>query len=174
MKNLSKHKWLMVKTNRKKTILIVLICSLINTSCLPVFDTLTLLFIDNHSNDTIIVGMAGHNCIDSVTCFMSSTIHHESEIDFNGNNYLNLGKGSMIMPDSVGEYGTMAMFSTSQTNSRYFFIIKWETAKKHTWEEICREEIYDTLIVVTQEMLKDGNRIKYWGAGKPIIISNNE
>ena len=45
----------------------------------------------------------------------------------------------------------------------YFFIIKLETARNHTWAEICNEHLYDTLFV-TREMLKQGNRIEYHGS----------
>ena len=48
-----------------------------------------------------------------------------------------------------------------QDNNGLFFIIKLETARNHTWDEICRNHLYDTL-VVTREMLEQtGNKIEY-------------
>lgn len=66
---------------------------------------------------------------------------------------------NLIYPDSLGSTGINYLI---EYKKGYFFIIKLQIARNHNWEEICKNNLYDTL-VVTQEMLKQGNRIEYYG-----------
>jgi hypothetical protein len=68
-------------------------------------------------------------------------------------------KSNLIYPDSLGSTGIIYLI---EYKKGYFFIIELQIARNHTWEEICKNHLYDTL-VVTQEMLKQGNRIEYHG-----------
>ena len=131
--------------------------------------------IQNCTKDTIMIGTSNCERIDSVYHILlgSGTVF---DIKKYSNDRIRVYEWNQVFPDSVAYDGSVncPLFYHNKNNCGYLFVIKWETAQNHSWEEICREELYDTLIVVTQEMLKDGNSIKYWGAGKPIIISNNE
>ena len=151
----------------KNYIMLILVCLVAFVSCLPIICRKSAFLISNLSNDTIIIGYSACNSIDSVTWFVNSNLPIP-EVTFNGESYLNLGPASMIMPDSIG----ISPSSMNDENILYFFVIKWETAKKYTWEEICREELYDTLFIVTREMVKDGNGIGYCGVGRPIKTTN--
>jgi len=66
---------------------------------------------------------------------------------------------NLIYPDSFARTSINYLIKYKKG---YFFIIKLETARNHTWAEICNEHLYDTLFV-TREMLKQGNRIEYHG-----------
>ena len=68
-----------------------------------------------------------------------------------------------IPQDSTADYAESGtLFSHNKEHKAYLFIIKLETARNHTWAEICRDQLYDTLFV-TREMLDEGNRIEYHG-----------
>ena len=68
-----------------------------------------------------------------------------------------------IPQDSTANYAEFgSLFSHNKEHKGYLFVIKLETARNHTWAEICNEHLYDTLFV-TREMLKQGNRIEYHG-----------
>lgn len=143
-----------------------------------VMDYVCPMHIINHTNDTILIGFGRNNIIDSTKRFMPSDIgdtltfkgetilYRESvNTQFYGKGKLSIGKDDLIPPDSsAGYHEPHHLFIDRPNQTGYFFVIKLETARKHTWEEICRDTLYDT-IVITQDMLKQGNRFDYWGNG---------
>ena len=134
-----------------------------------VIDFVYPMHIINHTNDTILIGFGHNNIIDSTKRFMpsdtrDSIVFRESVMtEFNGKGKLSIGKHDLIPPDSSASYHEPHhLFIDRPNQAGYFFVIKLETARKHTWEEICRDTLYNK-IVITQEMQKQGRHYDYWG-----------
>ena len=162
------------------------------SSC--VFDTVYVIHVTNHTNDTILIGYGGYNTIDSTKLFLESapwdTLTSDSDtitsarvyshrwitpngdslifycIDtkINGNDKLSIGRHDLVPPDSTASFGRPYdhLFYYDQDQTGYFFVITLETARNHTWEEICRDTLYNR-IIITQEMQKQGRHYDYWG-----------
>ena len=158
----------------KKVIILLIVLSLALVSC--VIDFAYPMHIINHTDDTILIGYGHNNIIDSTKWFMDSdtgdsfvfkgdTLVCREYVDtkFNGKGKLSIGKDDIIPPDSIAGYHQLHhLFIDWPNQTGYFFVIKLETARKHTWEEICRDTLYD-IIIITQDMLKRGNHFDYWG-----------
>lgn len=135
-------------------------------SCLPVFDSMEQMRIVNLTNDTILIGRADYNNIDSVKWFLdhwgakydSTCTTIDTTIDNMGN--LEICQNSLIPPDSMGCYASASLFGHQQEQKIYFFVITLETARNHSWNDICSNKLYDTL-TIQREMLKKGNIIEY-------------
>ena len=158
-----------------------------------VFDSVYVIHVTNHTNDTILIGYGGYNTIDSIKWFLNSapydtltsnndtitsnrvlTSHvtpngdsltfYWEETRINGGEKLSIGKHNLIPPDSTVYYGQpyFPLFYYDQDQIGYLFVITLETAREHTWEEICRDTLYNR-IVITQQMQKQGRRFDYWG-----------
>ena len=152
----------------------MIVLSLTLVSC--VIDFAYPMYVINHTNDTILIGYGHNNIIDSTKWFMSSdtgdalsfkedtiVLREYSNTTFNGKGKLSIGKDDLIPPDSsAGYHEPHHLFIDRPNQTGCFFVIKLETARKHTWEEICRDILYDT-IIITQDMLKQGNHFDYWG-----------
>ena len=146
-----------------KKVHLILLVSFLLISCLPVFDFMEQMQIVNLTNDTILIGNATCTKIDSVKWFLDrweAVDSTRTEIDNRGNLYVS--GNNLIPPDSMGCYVRTSLFADSQGNKGYFFIIKLETTKNYSWNEICRNRLYDTL-VVQREMLKNSNIVEYRG-----------
>lgn len=140
------------------------------SSC--VIDYVYPMHIINHTNDTILIGYGNKNLIDSTKWFMPSDTGDTLAFKlgyvmtrFNGIGKLTIGEHDLIPPDSsAGYHEHHPLFLDRPNQTGYFFIINLETARKHTWEEICRDTLYDT-VVITQNMLKQGKWFDYRGTG---------
>ena len=86
------------------------------------------------------------------------------ETRINGGEKLSIGRHDLIPPDSTVSYHQPCdpLFYYDQDQTGYFFVITLENARKHTWEEICCDTLYNR-IVITQEMQKQGRYFDYWG-----------
>ena len=130
----------------------------LTNSCI-VFDIVKMVYVVNRTCDTILIGRSNHNNIDSTILFLWHTglsLHTDS---MKMKEKLWIDNSNLIYPDSIG--ATSANYLTTHEKF-YFFIIKLQIARNHSWEEICKNHLYDTL-VITQEMLEQGNRIEYHG-----------
>ena len=74
----------------------------------------------------------------------------------------------IIFPDSSGIYcepggfRSKSLFVFNYDKKGYFFIIKLETIRNYTWEEIRKNKLYDKMIV-TKKMLEENNwKIDYY------------
>lgn len=148
-----------------------------------VMDSVYVIHVTNHTNDTILIGFGRNNIIDSTKWFMPSDtgdtlafkgdtiVFRESVLtEFNGKENLSIGEHDLIPPNASANYHEPHhLFLDRPNQTGYFFVIKLETARKHTWEDICRDTLYDT-IIITQDMLKQGNHFGYWGKDSIIII----
>ena len=174
----------------KKVFILLAVLSLALVSC--VIDFAYPMYVINRTNDTILIGFGRYNNIDSTKRFMNSapwdtltskddtlsfnrvlTKHvtpngdtltfYWEETRINGGGKLSIGKHDLVPPDSsAGYHEPHHLFIDRPNQTGCFYVIKLETARKHTWEEICRDTLYDT-IVITQDMLKQGNHFDYWG-----------
>jgi hypothetical protein len=157
----------------KKKILSMTFTLILFASCLPGWGTMERMRIKNCTTDTILIGASFSNNIDSVyinvyggrfrflpcsgdTCdYTWTTINEKGMLEIRPHDY--------IPQDSTADYAESGtLFSHNKEHKAYLFIIKLETARNHTWAEICRDQLYDTLFV-TREMLDEGNRIEYHG-----------
>ena len=141
----------------KKKIIIVFVLVFIN-SCI-VFDEVRMLTIANQTCDTILIGKAFCNNIDSTKLFIQhdGILLYTDSMEMKENLWYD--NSNLIYPDS---FARTSINYIIKYKKGYFFIIKLETARNHTWAEICNEHLYDTLFV-TRKMLEQGNRIEYHG-----------
>ena len=96
------------------------------------------------------------------------------ETKINGGDKLSIGKHDLVPPDSTASYSQPhhPLFYHDQDQTGYFFVITLETARNHTWEEICRDRLYNR-IVITQEMQKQGRLYDYWGNDSLSVRQDN-
>ena len=129
----------------------------------------------NQTRDTILIGRANCNCIDSVIYFLSyCDAGYDSTwttIDSMGN--LEISKSDLIPPDSIGCFEATSVFEPSLEHKGYFFIIKAETAKNYSWQEIRENKLYDTL-VVQRKMMKEGSIIVRRGKSGTVLNDSPE
>jgi hypothetical protein len=156
-----------IRTMKKKTIMMAAMAACVATlliSCLPVFDSMEQMRIVNRTIDTILIGSAKYNNIDSVKWLLECWgVKYDStwtRTDIMG--MFEVGNNNLIPHDSMGCYGETTLFGQNKDHKGYFFIIKQENAKNYSWKEICRYKLYDTL-VVTREMLEPENIVEYRG-----------
>ena len=93
-----------------------------------------------------------------------SLIFYSLETKLNGGDKLSIGRHDLVPPDSSVSFhrSYYPLFRFDQDQKGYFFVITLETARNHTWEEICRDTLYNR-IVITQDMQKQGRSFDYWG-----------
>ena len=96
------------------------------------------------------------------------------ETKINGSDKLSIGRHNLIAPDSISSYSELncPLFYHNQNKTGYFFVITLETARNHTWEEICHDTLYDA-IIITQDMLKQGRYFDYWGNDSLSVRQDN-
>ena len=156
-----------IRTMKKKTLMMAAMAACVATlliSCLPVFDSMEQMRIVNRTIDTILIGSAKYNNIDSVKWLLECWgVKYDStwtRTDIMG--MFEVGNNNLIPHDSMGCYGETTLFGQNKDHKGYFFIIKQENARIYSWKEICRYKLYDTL-VVTREMLEPENIVEYRG-----------
>ena len=126
-----------------------------------VYDSMFCISIINRTNDTILIGVAPCNNIDSVKAGISTDWFFELKFDETGKLIFDKNN-DIIRPDHIGKYcepggfRNKSLFVFNYEKKGYFFIINLETIENYTWEEICRNKLYKTMIV-TREMLKNND-----------------
>ena len=163
------------------SLILIIFCVFYLVSCIPVIcSNRASMYIVNNTKDTILIGTAEYaeyNIIDSVKFFLPGDWNSDEWTEFDGYDYLIIGNLNLIIPASAGCYNSTAVSYGPRLGSKngekaYFFIIKLNTAKNYSWKEICRDKLYDTL-VVTREMLGPGNIIEYTGPQDNHVIQEN-
>lgn len=118
----------------------------------------------NGTKDTILIGNANCNNIDSIHNFLPrrGAIFDYTYTEKQHDGKMKISNCDIIYPDSAGTYGVLnqPLFYSNFHRKGYFFIIRLTTARNHTWNEIVEKRLYDILIV-TQEMIKDTNVVMY-------------
>lgn len=121
-------------------------------------------WIVNNTDDTIIIGSANCNNIDSIKEFLhcDGAIFDGTKTEKDDKGNLIISNWNLVYPDSAGRYEAfnMPLFALNFHQKGYFFIIKQSDARNYTWNEIVDKKLYD-LLIVTQEMVKDSRTIKY-------------
>ena len=150
----------------KKTIIpIVILYSFV--SC--VLDTMESMSIKNCTKDTVIVGASFSSSIDSIYMGEYGRFRFYDRLGakwdstwtvMNNKGMLVISRNELIPPDSMAAYAELGRLF-KQDNKGLFFIIKLETARYHTWDEICRNHLYDTLVVTREMLERTGNKIVY-------------
>ena len=146
--------------NMRRKLVFTATTMLLLVSCLPVFDTVPLMRIVNRTCDTILVGRAYCDNIDSITHFVETLERDTTEVRLKLKEDLRIVRRNLIAPDSFAIAD--ARISSGQNGKGYLFILKYNTTKNHTWDKICKDRLYDTLFV-TRDMLDERNRIEYHG-----------
>ena len=169
------------KKNRNLLVCISVIVSLLS-SCIPVMDSVTLVGFKNCTNDTLVIGESDYDNIDSVW-FGSIDVDRLSKeslftsidsilLDIN-KDYLEScefydeenitpeelteknKEGMITYPDSLFFVNEYRLFD------RYFFLIKLEDAKNHSWDEIRAKKLYKKWITVRNKDGEFDTNIKY-------------
>ncbi|MBO4482762.1 MAG: hypothetical protein J5735_03005 [Prevotella sp.] len=179
-----------IKRHRNLLVCISVIASLLS-SCLPVMDSVTLVGFKNCTNDTLIIGESDYDNIDSVWIYKRVdklskepllTSIDSILLDISKNNlefYLEHcdfydkedeaitptelseeeKKKMIAYPDSFLLVKDISLFNNTDTN--YFFLIKLEDAKNHSWDEIRAKKLYKKWITVKKENGEFDTNIKY-------------
>ena len=169
------------KKNRNLLVCISVIVSLLS-SCIPVMDSVTLVGFKNCTNDTLVIGESDYDNIDSVW-FGSIDVDRLSKeslftsidsilLDIN-KDYLEScefydeenitpeelteknKEGMITYPDSLFFVNEYRLFD------RYFFLIKLEDAKNHSWDEIRAKKLYKKWKVVRKKYGGYDRNIRY-------------
>lgn len=126
----------------------VILCLL--SSCIPGFDTMIVATFKNCTNDTLFIGASYYNNIDSVKLLVQPAyVLSVNDIDTAN---VSLWKGgfansdSFVYPDSTCAINAEYLFGKCDTC--YFFLVRWKDAKRYSWDEIHKQEIFRKWIVV--------------------------
>ena len=164
----------------------VIICYL--SSCIPAMDCVYVEQFKNCTNDTLFVGISDYDNIDSI-CFryiyhvdIKSKAPLLASIDSilrNNNSNINMttydnGHEIVITPTEQArmerEYMTIypdSIFSVDEfylfrnTDTKYFFLIKFKDAKNYSWDEIREKKLYNKWITIKDKDGKFDRNVKY-------------
>lgn len=169
------------KKNRNLLVCISVIVSLLS-SCIPVMDSVTLVGFKNCTNDTLVIGESDYDNIDSVW-FGSIDVDRlskESLFTSIDSILLNINKDYLescefydeenITPEELTEKNKEGMITYPDSLffvneyrlfDRYFFLIKLEDAKNHSWDEIRAKKLYKKWKVVRKKYGRYDKNIRY-------------
>lgn len=118
------------------------------SSCVPVCDSRTIAIFTNGTSDTLFIGASHFDSIDSVDCLLSPAyivdngLHSSKLILWHGKEV----QGNIIFPDSMFTIDGKYLFNN--TDTCYFFLIKFVDANNYSWDEIrmnncyCRRKVF--------------------------------
>lgn len=151
------------KKTRNLLVCISVIVSLLS-SCITGWDSVTLVGFKNCTNDTLVIGGSDYDNIDSVWFFKDVNklskeplltsidsiilsdikhIKHYCDTTINQEEIFEKNKEGMITyPDSLFFVNEYFLF-----DHYYFFLIKLEDAKNHSWDEIRAKKLYKKWVV---------------------------
>lgn len=128
------------------------------TACIPVCHTVYPIKVKNCTSDTLIIGGTCYYSIDSIPFLYART--NVGSMVIKGCRTREI-KGSFITPDSIGITSKAIVLDKDFGYKGYFFIIKLEDTRKHTWNFICKNKLYDVLVVTKQMADENGDLIAY-------------
>lgn len=144
---------------KRRTVLFLLLAVMTMSSC--VVDTIRKGYSVNCTNDTVIMALTKY----------SDKSPTASNMNFADNNSLGrdtfavmeregitIYNSFLISPDSLGTFTTTHLFYDCDSANLYVF--RKKVVENHTWDEICREKLYDR-IEVTRENLKHDTPFRY-------------
>lgn len=126
---------------------IVIILDLVS-SCIPVCDSRTIAIFKNSTNDTLFIGASHYDTIDSVDCQLQPAyLSIDSDLYPSKVALWNVidVRGNIVYPDSSFTIDGNYLFNN--TDTCYFFLIKWNDAKQYSWDEIRIKKLYHRRIV---------------------------
>ena len=137
------------------SVFILAICLL--SACIPpVCSTRYVASFKNCTNDTVYIGAAFYDNIDSLYDQLSPgyNIKANSGLDTTG---ISLWKGMVfssdefVYPDSMCLMNADVLFFNTDIDTCYFFSIKWKDARKFSWDEIRSKKLYRKSVVTRKE-----------------------
>ena len=152
---------------KKRNLLVcfsIIMCLL--SSCIPAMDSVTLARFKNCTNDTLFVEVSSYyNNIDSANCMLEPEWYYEDSILCNNKdiclwNDIRAG-GKKIYPDSIGKIYDYMLFYRNNTDTCFFFLIRNEDVKNHSWDEIRAKKLYKKWITVRNKEGEFDTNIKY-------------
>ena len=152
---------------KKRNLLVcfsIIMCLL--SSCIPDMDSVTLARFKNCTNDTLFVGVSSYyNNIDSANCMLEPKWYYQDSILCNNKdiclwNDIRAG-GKKIYPDSIGKIYDYMLFYRNNTDTCFFFLIRNEDVKNHSWDEIRAKKLYKKWITVRNKDEEFDTNIKY-------------
>ena len=165
------------KKTRNLLVCISVIVSLLS-SCITGWDSVTLVGFKNCTNDTLVIGGSDYDNIDSVWFFKDVNklskeplltsidsiilsdikhIKHYCDTTINQEEIFEKNKEGMITyPDSLFFVNEYFLF-----DHYYFFLIKLEDAKNHSWDEIRAKKLYKKWNVVRKKYGGYDRNIRY-------------
>lgn len=145
---------------------LIILCTV--SSCISVFDSGVAVGFKNCTSDTLYIGASNYDHIDSVNCQLfphyniiaNSTIDttnislwEDKIINQNGSTiYIPFRKNHFVYPDSICVINANCLFE--DTDTCYFFLVKWNDAKNYSWDEIRAKKLYKKWITTKN---KDGD-----------------
>lgn len=150
-----------MKTSKKSKFLLGCITILFVGSLIriPPMDSMTVALFTNRTCDTLFVGASHYDTVDSVHCLLEpaylsvdsslypSKVTLWKDIDVQRN---------IVYPDSSLRISHINLFGDADTC--YLFLIKWNDAKNHSWNEIRKRKLYRKWVVTKdKEGQFDGN-----------------
>ena len=151
------------KKNRNLLVCFSVIASLLS-SC--VIDFESNVHFKNCTNDTLFVGVSSYNNIDSAYCLLKPLLwYNEDGRLYNNKDYClwndNHAGEKKIYPDSVGLIIESMLFDRNHTDTCFFFLLRNEDVKNHSWDEIRAKKLYKKWITVKKENGEFDTNIKY-------------
>ena len=146
-----------IRNIHKKTFVCFSVIMCLLSSCIPAMDSVTLARFKNCTNDTLFVGVSSYNNIDSADCLLEPEWYYEDSILCNNKdiclwNDIYAG-GKKIYPDSIGKIYDYMLFDRNHTDTCFFFLLRNEDVKNHSWDEIRNQKLYGVWIITKN---KDG------------------
>ena len=137
-------------TIKKKGLLVSAFALLfVVSSCIPFCDSSYSIYFKNYTDDTLLIGVAHCDDIDSVVaplCVPHSSLgneNHCSEIKL----WKSIERNSdIIYPDSLCDIFDVFFWPTNDTC--YFFLVKYKDAKMYSYDEIRAKKLYGKFVVI--------------------------
>lgn len=184
-----KKKSIMKISKKYRNILVgfsVIICYL--SSCIPAMDCVYVEQFKNCTNDTLFVGISDYDNIDSIWFRYIYHVDIKSKAPLlasidsilrNNNSNINMTtydngheivitpteqarmerEYMTIYPDSIFPVNELYLFNN--TDTEYFFLIKFKDAKIYSWDEIREKKLYNKWITIKDKDGKFDRNIKY-------------
>ena len=180
----SKNKVMKIYKKKRSLLVCFSVIAFLLSSCLPVMDSVTLVGFKNCTNDTLIIGESDCNDIDSAWWFGERFERPSKEplltsidsilLDVS-KNYLEScefydEEDKAITPTELAEknreeiivYPDSLLFVDDYSLfDKYFFLIKLDDAKNHSWDEIRTKKLYKKWFTVKKKDGEFDTNIKY-------------
>ena len=150
-----------------KKIINILACIsvVVLSSCVPYCDSRTVALYKNCTNDTLFIGISDYDDIDSVKDILwpwryeGDSVLCDKDISLWDLDLKEDIREQYICPDSLGGSDEEIVYRKNSTS--YFFLVRYQDAKTHSWDEIREKKLYHKWVSVKGMCGKMDNNIKY-------------